>query len=174
MTKQQISNVILFYSKFSKDSIACVKTIKDLNLPIDTIVLDSSRSRELAKNGKIFQIRNVPALVVEYESGDVQVFTGRPKILKWVDKIINTQSKTPDINVEEEEDIFLDVPEEEIDPVEIIIDDTPEPILSETKSTGLSLGTERMSKPKNNVHKMAEEMKKARDNIVINNNTIPS
>jgi hypothetical protein len=84
-----ISDVILFYSEFSKESIQCINFINQSKIPINLIALDSYEAREFAKNGSNIQIKNVPSLLVSFSNGDIQLFVGRPKIIEWIQNIIN-------------------------------------------------------------------------------------
>ena len=82
-----ISEVILFISTASRASIPCVNAVKQHQLRISIVKLDSEESRQKAASGKYFQIVGVPALVVIYDNGTIQLFLGGPKILEWMSNI---------------------------------------------------------------------------------------
>lgn len=85
----EISEVILFYSKFSRESVPCVKFIQANRMPVIIIGLDSPEARQKAMTGQTFQIKNVPTLVVSYTNGETQLYVGSPKIMGWFQKILN-------------------------------------------------------------------------------------
>ena len=169
MVKNQISNAVLFFSRFSNESKICVTRIREYNLPIQLISLDNPKLRELVKRGKMFQITSVPTLLIEYISGDVQLFTGRPKILQWASNLIdnmkreiNNQTRSHETTVIEDED-----EDEDEDYTELIFEENEE--TPKQSTSGLEMKTEDKSNKMSNVQKMAEEMKRTRDNMMSNN-----
>lgn len=90
---RQIADVVLFFSKFSRESGPCVEAVIQSKLPIKLVPLDTVEAREAAQRGTAIQIRAVPSLVVELEDGNVQMYVGRPKILAWLKSI--SQSRQP-------------------------------------------------------------------------------
>lgn len=89
----EISEVVLFYSKFSKESVSCVQFIQTNRIPVMIIGLDSPEARQKAMTGQTFQIKNVPTLVVSYANREVQLYVGSPKIMGWFQKILNNPNK---------------------------------------------------------------------------------
>jgi len=93
MTPQDI---LLFVSSSSQACKPVVNYISSRHLPIKIIRLDSTDSREAAANGSHFQIHVVPSLVVIGNDGNVQMFTGAPKIMQWLDMVTGNPSQTPE------------------------------------------------------------------------------
>lgn len=79
----QIVDVILFCSKFSKPSMACVNFIKQNKIPVLIVPLDNEEDRALAMNGENVKITSVPSLVIAFDDGKVQMFVGTEKIIGW-------------------------------------------------------------------------------------------
>jgi hypothetical protein len=78
-----VTEVVLFYSKFSKECGGCIEFIMRNKLPVTLIPLDTKESREHALNGSLIQIRSVPSMVVSYANSDVQLYVGSQKIIAW-------------------------------------------------------------------------------------------
>ena len=57
-------------------------------MPVHVIKLDSAGVRERVRNGKYFQITNVPTLLVTYTDGNLQLFQGQAKIMEWLNKVL--------------------------------------------------------------------------------------
>ena len=79
-----IGEVLLFISSASKASVPCVNALRQYQLPIGVLRLDTEESRSKAASGKYFQITAVPTLVVVYNDGNVQLFLGAEKVLQWM------------------------------------------------------------------------------------------
>src|SRR5207253_4596960 len=90
-----ITSVALFYSNFSKSSVPCLNAIKTHQIPVDLIPLDTIEARKTAATGSRIQIKSVPSLVVIYDNGEEQLFIGYPKILKWMEELIQKRSQNP-------------------------------------------------------------------------------
>ena len=182
MVKRQMVNAVIFHSKYSNESKKCINKINEFELPIKFVTLDDSKSRKLAKSGKSIQVHNVPSLLIEFEAGDIQLFTGSVKIMKWINDFvgvnINTTNETTKIDVDSS--MYQDdkkVTFNEVDQIEYIedgdIEDTKYNEKSEVSTNGFLMNNT-ATKPKSNVHKMAEEMKRSRDNIIKNNTRVPN
>jgi hypothetical protein len=89
-----VSEVVLFYSKFSKECGPCVQYIIQNKLPVTLIPLDNKESRDRVMNGSTMQIKNVPSMVVSYVSGDVQLYVGGQKIIAW----FSVMTRPPNMN----------------------------------------------------------------------------
>jgi len=93
-----IADVVLFYSKFSPECKDCVNFVQQYKLPVALIALDTKEGRDLAFNGSLIQIKNVPSMIVSYEDGNVQLYVGKPKIMGWfVATTQQNQSRKQDI-----------------------------------------------------------------------------
>lgn len=88
---RQIADVVLFISRFSRESAPCVQAITGSKLPIKIIPLDTASARDAALNGSTIQIRSVPSLLVEFDDGNIQLFVGRPKIMGWMKHTLQQQ-----------------------------------------------------------------------------------
>lgn len=105
-----IDRVILFISAFSQNCKSCVDFVAYHRIPVMIIPLDSTETRLRAMRGKYFQVHNVPALLVTYTDGNLQLFQGQPKILEWLNKVVvqrnaaNTDRKIVEYEEEEEEE----------------------------------------------------------------------
>lgn len=91
-----ISEVVLFVSSASRPSMNTLGFAQRSGLPIDVVRLDSAKSRQAAANGKYFQIRSVPTLVVGYSDGNLQLFVGAPKITQWLSMITTGPQSQPE------------------------------------------------------------------------------
>jgi len=76
-------NLILFCSTVSSASVPCLKFVKQFNIPVTIVRLDSKEQRERASKGKHIQVNSVPNLVVIHNDNNVQQFIGRDKIIQW-------------------------------------------------------------------------------------------
>ena len=92
-----ISDVVLFYSKFSMECKECVNFVQQTRLPVVLIALDTKESRDRALNGSLIQIKNVPSMIVSYEDGNVQLYVGKPKIMGWFTAITQHPAQKPNI-----------------------------------------------------------------------------
>jgi len=92
-----ISDVVLFYSKFSTECKDCVIFVQQTKLPVALIALDTKESRDHALNGSLIQIKNVPSMIVSYEDGNVQLYVGKPKIMGWFTAITQHPVQKPNI-----------------------------------------------------------------------------
>jgi hypothetical protein len=132
----EISEVILFYSKFSKESVHCIQFIQQNRMPVILIGLDSPEARQKAMTGQNFQIKNVPTLVVSYVNKEVQLYVGSPKIMKWFQNILKPENPPP--NKREKQTStqqFDDEEEEEDDEKETIIEEPKKSKNSKLKNT---------------------------------------
>lgn len=93
-----VSELILFCSTASRASIPCMRYALDLReqrgFPIRVVRLDTREARARAANGKYFQIRTVPALLATYMDGNIQLFVGQPKIMQWLNTLVNSQQSS--------------------------------------------------------------------------------
>jgi hypothetical protein len=76
-----LSNIILFVSTLSKECNTSLKYIKNSPVPIQIVRLDTAETRNRAANGKYFQVRMVPTMVIHYKDGNMEVFIGNTKII---------------------------------------------------------------------------------------------
>lgn len=90
----QVNEVVLFYSKFSKECVPCINFITHNRLPVALIPLDTEESRKAVFGGSIMQIKQVPSMIVSYVSGDTQLFVGSQKILMWFSKMVSPPQPT--------------------------------------------------------------------------------
>jgi len=90
-----ISDVVLFYSKFSPECKDCVNFVHNYKLPVILIALDTKESREHASSGSLIQIKNVPSMVVSYNDGNVQLYVGKQKIIGWFTAITQGPAQKP-------------------------------------------------------------------------------
>jgi len=82
-----ISQVILFVSSTSPACEPCMKFISQARLPVMPVRLDTNEDRLRAANGKEFQIKIVPTLLVVYQDKNIQLFVGQEKTMQWLQKI---------------------------------------------------------------------------------------
>lgn len=90
-----VTEVVLFYSKFSKECGGCIEFIMRNKLPVTLIPLDTKESREHALNGSLIQIRSVPSMVVSYANNDVQLYVGSQKIIAWFTIMSQPRNNSP-------------------------------------------------------------------------------
>ena len=86
-----IAEVLLFIATNSRSCSACMEFIERHGLPVKVVRLDSEEARNIAANGTYFQITAVPTMVVIYDDGNTQLFTGAPKITQWLTMLIKRQ-----------------------------------------------------------------------------------
>jgi hypothetical protein len=85
----QISQIILFYSKFSKQCEPCGKFITQNKLPITMVALDTEEERQIAKSGELIQIHGVPTMVVYFQSNEKpKVIETGPSIINWLQDLM--------------------------------------------------------------------------------------
>ena len=72
----------------SRACVPCIQFIQQYNIPVKIVRLDTVETRKAALNGKHFQIKNVPTLLVSYQDGNLQFFAGQEKVIMWLQKSI--------------------------------------------------------------------------------------
>ena len=80
-----IDEVVLFVSIASETCTRVIDLIRRANMPVKIVRLDTPEMREKALNGKLFQVKHVPNLVIKHSDGKLQQFIGAEKIVKWVE-----------------------------------------------------------------------------------------
>lgn len=88
-----INNVLLFVSSTSQSSISPIKFIREHNLPVLIVRLDTIEDRIKAANGQYFKITEVPTLVVFYVDDTLQLFVGSDKIMTWMNAIVKSKEQ---------------------------------------------------------------------------------
>lgn len=88
-----INNVLLFVSSTSQSSISPIKFIREHNLPVLIVRLDTIEDRIKAANGQYFKITEVPTLVVFYADDTLQLFVGSDKIMTWMNAIVKSKEQ---------------------------------------------------------------------------------
>jgi hypothetical protein len=79
-----ISEIILFTSQSSAPSRVCVNLVKEYDLPIKIVRLDTEEARKKAKYNKKISITKVPTLAVVFDDDDIKIYIGSEKICKWI------------------------------------------------------------------------------------------
>ena len=101
-----IRDVILFISSTSQVCMPPIEYIRQNQLPVKIVRLDTVIDRQAASQGKYFQINSVPTLLLIYDDGNIQLFAGQEKILMWLQQALQSrnQSSSPaqHTSVEEE------------------------------------------------------------------------
>ena len=77
----EFHSLILFVSNFSEHCKVPLLFIAQNRLQVQIVRLDTTEARHAAANGKHFQIKNVPSLVVNYIDGNMQLYIGNDKII---------------------------------------------------------------------------------------------
>lgn len=90
-----IDRVILFVSSFSANCAPCVNFVQQHSMPVNIVKLDNAAVRQRVRNGRYFQITNVPTLLVTYTDGNLQLFQGKDKILEWFNNIVAARAPSP-------------------------------------------------------------------------------
>lgn len=181
-----VAEVILFYSKFSKECAPCIQYIINNKLPIILIPLDDQDSRNKVFNGSTLQITKVPTLLVSYTNNDVQLYVGSQKILSWFSAMAkpvdnsqsspNPQDIVPDTKLPSKKKKSKKVPQKtkkttkHVVPqsdsshhTEIIFDNEPTSTHTPTKlSSKLSTSSTKPS-PNDGIMAMAKQMAAERD-----------
>jgi hypothetical protein len=79
-----ISEIILFTSQSSAPSRVCVNLVKEYDLPIKIVRIDTEEARKKAKYNKKISITKVPTLAVVFDDDDIKIYIGSEKICKWI------------------------------------------------------------------------------------------
>jgi len=104
-----IHDLVLFVSSTSVVCAPVVYYVRDNNLPVRLVRLDTPTDRELAATGnRSFQIHTVPTLLVTYTTGDLRLFVGHDKIMQWLSQILTAQPKTSQSSLEDETILISD------------------------------------------------------------------
>lgn len=91
----EVEQAVLFVSSASKFCQEPLRYAKGSQLPIDIVRLDTKKARERAQRGKYVQINVVPSLMVIFTDGNLQLFTGSEKIVKWIKQAVEFTSQPP-------------------------------------------------------------------------------
>jgi len=76
-----LSSVVLFVASLSKTCGVTVKYAMQHSIPVQIVKLDTTEARNRAANGRYFQVKMVPTMIVNYDDGNMEVFIGNDKIL---------------------------------------------------------------------------------------------
>ena len=90
-----VQEVVLFVSSTSGASTPVLQFVGKNQIPVGIVRLDTPEDRQIAATGKYFQIVNVPALLVIYDDGNLQLFVGQEKIITWFQQIIQKSMQHP-------------------------------------------------------------------------------
>ena len=88
-----IHDVVLFVSSVSEVCKTTVQFIRQNQLPVRLVRLDTSADRETAARGKYFQIHTVPTLLVTHTDGNIQLFVGNEKAISWLQQAKQSQAQ---------------------------------------------------------------------------------
>lgn len=88
-----VQDVILFVSSTSEKCGNVVGYIRQNNMPVRLVRLDTVADRIAAANGPHVQIHTVPSLLIIYEDSNIQLYVGQDKILEWLQSIISSRSR---------------------------------------------------------------------------------
>jgi len=113
-----ISDVYLFCSTMSPACMPCLQFLRSYHPPVQAVRLDTKTTREAVANGKNFQIRSVPTLMVLYDDGNMQLFVGQQKVMAWLRQLL-TRASTPVVPAPYAPDMS-DVPEDSDDETEFV------------------------------------------------------
>lgn len=109
-----VQNVILFASSTSPACGPVIQFVRQNQMPVGIVRLDTARDRNAAKNGKYFQIQSVPTLLVTYEDGNIQLFAGQEKVIMWLQQITQQQSASsqsqPTVSEEDDDEFYEEPP----------------------------------------------------------------
>lgn len=95
-----ISEIILFTSQSSAPSRVCVNLVKEYDLPIKIVRLDTEEARKKAKYNKKISITKVPTLAVVFDDDDIKIYIGSEKICKWIRNFREQEEKRNSEGVE--------------------------------------------------------------------------
>lgn len=118
---QDIESAVLFVSSSSQNCQPCVQQVMQSNLPISVVRLDTAETRRKAMTNRTFPIREVPSLVVSHSNGTRNLYTGRMKIVGWIQSHMRSQSQTPqpaEYPVGDDDDIAEFIDEDMVDDVD--------------------------------------------------------
>lgn len=103
-----LSELVLFYSSASKASRPCydIVTQTPLRESVKLVCLDSVEARRAAKEGKHFQIVNVPTLVLTFADGNLQLLVGSEKVMFFFKRLLTqrTEENQPQEEPSDEEE----------------------------------------------------------------------
>jgi hypothetical protein len=83
-----IDNIIIFISSASQKCTVPIKYASKYKLQIRWVRLDTEESRNMARNGKYFQITSVPTMIINYTDSNIQMFIGVEKIMKILQNLV--------------------------------------------------------------------------------------
>lgn len=91
MSVYKMAKIVIFVSTASK---VCQETISYIiknKIKADIVRLDTAESRKRAANGKYFQIKMVPTMLVSYEDQNMEIFIGNDKIMPVLSSFIPSE-----------------------------------------------------------------------------------
>lgn len=80
-------DIVLFTSEKSKICQSCINAISGTTLPVKLFSIDSKVARDKVTRGKHFKIRVVPTLFITFADGNMQLYEGVNKIVRWFEAI---------------------------------------------------------------------------------------
>lgn len=83
-----ITEMILFYSRYSSHCKGVLSFIQQFNIAVSTVAVDNKKVRERIKAGKIFKIKGVPTLIVVYDNQNAEMYEGE-KVLAWLNQLVS-------------------------------------------------------------------------------------
>lgn len=98
-----ISEIILFTSQTSVSCRVCVNLVKEYDLPIKIVRLDTEEARRKAKYNKKISITKVPTLAVIFDDDDIKIYIGSEKICKWIRNFKQQTDAPPEVEVQQPE-----------------------------------------------------------------------
>lgn len=120
-----IQEVVLFISEASKACTPCINLIREYDLPVKIVRLDTAEARKNAKYNKKISIKNVPTLLTIFDDDDINIYIGNEKICKWM-RLFKTQIDNNKTQHIEENNDTESSNEDEDENITIINNDDPE------------------------------------------------
>lgn len=88
-----LPGVVIFVSTASRECGVSLKYIKENSIKAQVVRLDTREARDRAANGKYFQVKMVPTMIVNYEDGNMEIFIGNNKIIPVLNAIFRPPSR---------------------------------------------------------------------------------
>ncbi len=153
-----ITEMVLFYSRYSPKCRDAINFINHYNFPVQQISIDSKETRDIIANGPYFKIKGVPSIIVTYADGNAELYEGE-KVISWMSQLVATKEEPQRIpkhkNVEQYDDMDEEIEEFDDDEEEYEVLDAEESLYGKK-----NIKEKKMADIKDLAKKMEMERKK--------------
>jgi len=93
-----IQEILFFYSRYSVHCKTVTEFLKNYQIPMRLICVDSVATRKIISNYTLFKIKVVPTIVVSYEDS-IEIFEG-DKVIQWFKELIVSMEEAKQTEME--------------------------------------------------------------------------